>query len=233
MYLDMQEYGKDKFVFEVLEVVEPEHLKEAEQKFIETLKPSYNRCNAKGLNIERRKKTKKEYEKTDKRKEYKKEYNKEYHKTDKFKEYQKEYYKSERGKESLKKSQNKYHNQLCNFNGEILTLGALSKRFQRAEIPHPNIEAKKYLLNKSKDEYKEYQKEYQQSDKYKEYQQSDKYKEYQKEFYKEYNNQLCSYNGEVLKLCALSKRFQRAGIPHPQIEAKKYLVNKSKDNIKE
>ena len=52
----------------------------------------------------------------------------------------------------------------------------------------------------------------------------DKYKDYQKEFYKEYNNQLCSYNGEILTLCALSKRYQRAGIPHPQIEAKKYLL---------
>ena len=27
-------------------------------------------------------------------------------------------------------------------------------------------------------------------------------------------------------LCAVYKRFQRAGIPHPQIEAKKYLLNK-------
>ena len=73
-------------------------------------------------------------------------------------------------------------------------------------------------------------KEYHKTDKYKnyqkEYQQSDEYKKYQKEFYKEYYNQLCSYNGEVLKLCALSKRFQRAGISHPQIEAKKYLLNK-------
>ena len=112
MYIDMQKYGVDKFVFEVLEVVEPEKLKETEQQFIETLKPTYNDRNANGLDI-------------------------------------------------------------------------------------------------------------------------DKYKNYQKEFYKEYNNQLCSYNGEVLKLCALSKRFERAGIPHPQIEAKKYLLNKQKDNIKE
>ena len=58
-------------------------------------------------------------------------------------------------------------------------------------------------------------------------------KEYQKKFYKEYNNQLCCYNGEILTLGALSKRFQKAGIDHPNIEAKKYLLNKSKDNIKE
>ena len=111
MYLDMKHYGTDKFVFEILAEVEADSLKEMEQQFIETLKPTYNSNRANALDIE-------------------------------------------------------------------------------------------------------------------------KYKKYQKEFYKEYNSQLCCYNGEVLKLCALSKRFQRAGIPHPQIEAKKYLLNKSKDNIK-
>ena len=48
--------------------------------------------------------------------------------------------------------------------------------------------------------------------------------ERRKEYKKEYNNQLCFYNGETLTLNALSKRFQRAGIPHPVLEAKKYLV---------
>ena len=227
MYIDMQKYGIDKFVFEVLEVVEEGSLKEMEQKFIETLKPTYNRCNAKGLDIERRKETHKEYqkkyEKTDKRKEYKKEYNKEYHKTDRFKEYQKEYQQSDEYKKHQKEFYKEYNNQLCSYNGEVLTLCALSKRFSKAGIEHPQIEAKKYLLNEAKkyllNESKEYQKEYQQSD---------KSKEHQKEFYKKYNNQLCCYNGELLTLCALSKRFQRAGIPHPQIEAKKYLLNKDK-----
>ena len=146
----MQEYGKDKFVFKVLEVVEPEQLKEAEQKFIETLKPTYNRCNAKGLNVERRKETHKKanrkYEKSDKRKKAKKEYNKEYHKTDKYKNYQKEYQKSEKCKEHQKEFYKEYNNQLCSYNGELLTLCALSKRFQRAGIPHPQLEAKKYLI---------------------------------------------------------------------------------------
>ena len=41
---------------------------------------------------------------------------------------------------------NKYQNQLCYYNGEILTLGTLSKRFARAGIPHPTKEAKKYLI---------------------------------------------------------------------------------------
>ena len=48
--------------------------------------------------------------------------------------------------------------------------------------------------------------------------------ERQKEHKREYKSQLCCYNGEVLTLCALSHRFQRAGIDHPQIEAKKYLI---------
>ena len=108
LYKDMQEYGKDKFVFELLAEVEIEKLKETEQQFIETLKPTYNQMNAKGLNI------------------------------DKYKNYQKEFYKE-------------YDNQLCSYNGELLTLCALSTRFRRAGIPHPQIEAKKYLLNKSKD----------------------------------------------------------------------------------
>ena len=168
MYLDMQKFGLDKFVFEVLEVVEQEELKVTEQEFIEKLQPTYNDRNAKGLNIERykeynkeyQKEYQKEYEKTEKRKKYKKEYyksdkfkeyQKEYHKTEKFKEYQREYQKSDKCKEHQKEFYKEYHNQLCCYNGEILTLCALSKRFQRAGIPHPQIEAKKYLLNNIKD----------------------------------------------------------------------------------
>ena len=56
-------------------------------------------------------------------------------------------YKSEYNK--CKKSQKKYNNQLCCYNGETLTLGALSMRFRRAGIDHPFIEAKKYLLEQS------------------------------------------------------------------------------------
>ena len=45
LYQDMQKYGIDKFDFQVIEEVESEYLKETEQKFIETLKPTYNRIN--------------------------------------------------------------------------------------------------------------------------------------------------------------------------------------------
>ena len=113
MYLDMQKYGVDKFEFEILEVVEPEKLKEAEQKFIETLKPTYNRCRANGWDIERYKKYKKEYNESDKG----------------------------------KKACNKYQSQLCFYNGQTITLRALSIRFLRQGIEHPTAEAKKYLLH--------------------------------------------------------------------------------------
>ena len=129
MYLDMRKYGIENFVFEVIEEAEKSFLKEKEQQFIETLKPTYNRKRANGFDIERRKK-------------YKKKYNKEYEKTDKRKKYNKEYEKTDK----RKKAKKEYQNQLCSYNGETLTLAALSQRFRRAGIPHPTQEAKKYLL---------------------------------------------------------------------------------------
>ena len=142
LYQDMQKYGVDKFEFQVIEEIEPEKLKEMEQRFIEKLKPTYNSNNAKGWDIERYKEYQKEYKKTDKYKDYQKEYNKEYKKTDKYKEYNKEYEKSDK----RKKYKKEYNNQLCSYKGETLTLCALSTRFRRAGIEHPVAEAKKYLI---------------------------------------------------------------------------------------
>ena len=122
MYLDMKNYGIDKFVFEILEEVEIEKLKEAEQEFIETLKPTYNNINAKGWDIERYKES------------HKKAQNK--------------YNKSDKRKEAHRKSNKKYYSQLCFYNGETLTLQALSKRFWRQGLSNPTQEAKKYLLVK-------------------------------------------------------------------------------------
>lgn len=50
-------------------------------------------------------------------------------------------------KESHRKSSKKYKSQFCSYNGETLTLTALSNRFYRAGISHPVQEAKKYLLD--------------------------------------------------------------------------------------
>ena len=116
LYKDMLKYGVDKFELQILEETEPEKLKETEQQFIETLKPTYNNNNANGWDIERYK-------------EYQKKYQKKYHKSDKCKEYQKE-----------------YHNQLCSYNGETITINTLRARFRRAGVEHPTKEAKKYLL---------------------------------------------------------------------------------------
>lgn len=129
MYIDMKQYGVDKFEFQILEEVEEASLKETEQQFIEEMQPTYNNRNADGLDTERKK-------------EYHKVYNKEYEKSDKRKEYQKEYQKSEK----YKQYQKEYHNQLCCYNGEILTLNALRIRFSRAGIENPTAEAKKYLV---------------------------------------------------------------------------------------
>ena len=116
MYLDMQKYGLDNFDFQILAEVESEKLKETEQKFIETLKPTYNSNRANGWDCER------------------------------YKEYKKEYMKSEKGKESRKKAVNKYYSQLCCYNNETMTLGALRTRFKRQGVEHPQIEAKKYII---------------------------------------------------------------------------------------
>ena len=129
MYLDMQKYGLDNFAFEILAEVEECSLKEKEQWFIEKMHPTYNQINANGWDTERYK-------------EYKIEYYQQNHKI--LNEYQIEYYQQNR--KERQEYQNKYQNQLCSYNGEILTLGALSKRFQRAGIEHPTIEAKKYLV---------------------------------------------------------------------------------------
>lgn len=137
LYKDMQKYGTDKFDFQILAEVEPGYLKQVEQEFIETLKPAYNSNNAKGLDIERWKKAKKEYSQSEKGKEVLKKANKEYSQ-------------SEKGKEAQRKSNKKYFHQLCFYNGETLTLNALRQRFQRAGIEHSTVEAKKYLCQVEK-----------------------------------------------------------------------------------
>ena len=140
MYLDMQKYSVDKFEFEILAEVEPEQLKEKEQKFIETLKPTYNSNNANGWDIERYKEHQKEYyqQNREKRIEYQIEY---YQKNrENKKEYNKEYYQKNR------ENNKEYYSQLCSYNGEVLKLCALSKRFQKSGIAHPTAEARKYLV---------------------------------------------------------------------------------------
>ena len=116
LYKDMAEFGLDNFKIEVLE--ETADLKEREQYWIEQLKPSYNSIYADGYNTERRKET------------YRRCY--------------KEWYKVNRD-EQLAKSK-AYYSRLCFYEGETLTLRALNIRFFKQGIPHPTLEAMKYLL---------------------------------------------------------------------------------------
>ena len=99
LYQDMRKYGVDNFDFQILAEVEESFLKEREQYFIETLKPTYNNYNANGFDFERYKEYQKEYQKTDKGKES-------------HKKAQKKYNKSDKGKESNKKANHKYYSQL-------------------------------------------------------------------------------------------------------------------------
>lgn len=135
LYQDFQKYGLDNFTFEIIE--ETTSLHEREQYWMDILKPTYNSIRANGWDIER--------------------YNrwKEFHR-DELLTKCKDYYDSHRDEQlSKKKSWYKLHgskkrdnyNRLCCYNGETLTLGALTRRFQRQKIPHATIEAKKYLVD--------------------------------------------------------------------------------------
>lgn len=122
LYQDMQKYGVDKFIFQILTPVMPEYLKQVEQEFIEMLHPTYNKCNAKGIDFEKEK------------------------------EYKIKYRESEKGKKTNRECNRKYFNQKCVYNGEIMTLAALSERFYKAGIEHPVLEAKKYLEKNNNEE---------------------------------------------------------------------------------
>lgn len=75
----------------------------------------------------------------------------------------------------------------------------------------------------------EYKKEWYQKYKEEILGQKKQYYEAHKQQKKQYDNQLCRFNGQTLTLCALRERFKRKGIPHPVIEAKKYLMGGCND----
>lgn len=108
LYLDMKKFGIDKFELEILEEIEIGNLKDKEQQFIETLKPTYNNNNAKGLDVKRH-------------------------------------------IETHRRASNNYESQLCCYNNEVLTLATLSMRFIKAGIEHPTLKAKKYLIGDNND----------------------------------------------------------------------------------
>ena len=129
MYKDIYKQGIDSFLIEIIE--ETDNLIDREQYWIEKLKPNYNNYNAKGLNVERQKKSNIKA-------------NKKYREVhpDRRKATCRKCY--EKYKEKIKA----YNGQLCLYNKEYLTLQALRKRLRRLGIEHPTQEAKKYLINK-------------------------------------------------------------------------------------
>lgn len=146
LYRDMQKYGLDKFQFQIMVEIVPECLKQVEQDCIELMKPTYNNYNAKGINVERRKKTQidyfKKYLQSEKGNDIHKKAQKRYIESEKGKKAQKKYHESKKCRETLKK----YSHQICVYNDETLTLAALAKRFSRIGIEHSVLEAKKYLI---------------------------------------------------------------------------------------
>ena len=116
LYKDMSQYGRDNFTIEVIE--ETTDLHNREQYYIEQLKPVYNSRYAKGLDTDR-------YKETTRR-------------------CRKEYYKANRDEHLTKNKA--YYSRVCFYEGETLTLGALSDRFYRQGITNPTTEAKKYLI---------------------------------------------------------------------------------------
>ena len=57
----------------------------------------------------------------------------------------------------------------------------------------------------------------------------ERHKETHRKSSNNYENQICCYNNEVLTLATLSMRFIKAGISHPTLEAKKYLIGGNSD----
>ena len=149
LYRAMAEFGLDNFTFEIIE--KTDNLREREQYWIEHLKPSYNSVYAKGWNTERckeahRRCSKEYYEiHRDERLAYGKAYH-QAHRDEKLA-YGKAYNQAHRD-ERLAKSKD-YYSRVCFYEGETLTLKALSIRFCKQGIPHPTLEAKEYLIERS------------------------------------------------------------------------------------
>ena len=95
---------------------------------------------------------------------------------------------------------------------------------QKKQYYEAHKQQKKQYYEANKEEILCQRKQYYEANKEEALKQRKQYYEAHKQQKKEYYNQLCYYNGETITLCALSMRFRKAGITHPVIEAKKYLL---------
>jgi group I intron endonuclease len=134
LYQAMSHYGKDNFTIETIE--ETDNLKEREQYWIEQLKPTYNSIRADGQDTERYKAWHKVH--YDERLAQNKAYY--WAHQDEILAYSKAWHQAHQAEQKA------YQSKPCLYEGETLTLGALRSRFSRQGIPHPTIEAKKYLI---------------------------------------------------------------------------------------
>ena len=98
------------------------------------------------------------------------------------------------------------------------------KIYTEEELKEHRNECMKRYYEANKAQIAEHQKEYYEANREHKKRYYEANKEHKAEYYKEYNKQLCLYNGEMLTLNALRLRFRRAGLEHPVIEAKKYLI---------
>lgn len=142
LYQAFAKYGLENFSFDILE--ETFNLKEREQYYIDKFQAAYNTNRAKDLDIERRKKCQKEYYEShlEEHRARKKEWYK-IHREEQIAK-SKEYNKAHRERKLAFRK--KYNNKICLYEGKKITLNALTIRFYRKGIPHPNLEAKKYLI---------------------------------------------------------------------------------------
>ena len=132
LYRDFINFGIDNFNFSILEECGRDILKEKEQYYIELLKPTLNNIEA--------------YRTVDSNKEYKKNWsleNKEH-----LKNYKKQY--NAQNKTKLQEHENFLYSRLCEYEGEVLTLNALTKRFARKGIKGTYKKAEEYLINENK-----------------------------------------------------------------------------------
>ena len=143
LYKDMKHYGVKAFKFEVL-MRDPEDLFLAERQCIEAFNPEYNKNLPIAFEEDKKESRKRYYQKHyDERNMKQREYDRK-HSVEK-KEYLKKYYQEH--KEEQVKRNAKNFNRKCIFEGEELTLNALTSRFRIKGIPNYYREAKKYLVN--------------------------------------------------------------------------------------
>ena len=146
LYKAMAEFGLDIFLFNIIE--ETDNLREREQYWIDQLKPSYNDYRANGIDIERQIETSrrctKEWYKIHRDEELV--YYKEWHQTHREELSAKNKAWRQAHRDELLAKKRADCNRLCFYEGETITLNALTSRFRHQGISHARIEAKKYLV---------------------------------------------------------------------------------------